>query len=126
MTNTNKKRKPMPESTITPTQIRHFIGDTEVASIPEMVARMSGNSAQKRRGDIVYNVLHSQRHTMLPKPEVYGTSYFYPIEPLREAVLKVKDSLANKSVEKNEDVQKLLSKISSNPELTKVLLGLLD
>lgn len=123
MTTTRTKR--MPESTITPTQIRHFIGDTEVASIPEMIARMGGSSTQKRRSDLLYNVVHARRHDLLPKPEIYGTSYLYPVEPLREAVQKVKDSLENRS-EKNEEVQKLLSKIKSNPELTKVLLDLLD
>jgi hypothetical protein len=123
---TTTKTKRMPDSTITPREIRHFIGDTEVASIPEMIARLSSSPKPSRRTDLVYNVLHAQRDTLLPKPEVYGTSYFYPIEPLREAILKVKDSLASKTVEKNADVQKLLSKIQSNPELTKVLLGLLD
>jgi hypothetical protein len=125
-TKTKSIRKPLPSSTITPQDIRHFVGDMEVATIPEMIARMGGTTKASVRGDYVYNTLHAGRTTLLPKPEVYGTAYLYPVEPLREAILKVQESLASKKIEKNSDVKQLLAKIQSNPELVKVLLGLLD
>lgn len=123
---TKTKRNPLPSSTITPSQIRHFVGDAEVASIPEMIARVNGGAKGSVRGDYIYNVLHASRNVLLPKPEIYGTAYLYPVEPLREAVLKIQESLASKTVQKSPDVQRLLNKIQGNPELAKVLLGLLD
>jgi hypothetical protein len=115
----------MPASTITAKNIRHFVGEVEVASVPEMVARLITEDSAIRP-DTIYNIIHAQRTTLLPKPEIYGTSYLYPAEALGKVVLEIQSSLASKAIEKNSDVQKLLSKIKSNPELTKVLLGLLD
>jgi hypothetical protein len=124
-TKTSSARKPMPASTITAKNIRHFVGEVEVASVPEMVARLITEDSAIRP-DTIYNIIHAQRTTLLPKPEIYGTSYLYPAEALGKVVLEIQSSLASKAIEKNSDVQKLLSKIKSNPELTKVLLGLLD
>lgn len=127
MTNKKSTKKGVGKTaTITPQDIRHFVGDTEVATIPEMIARMGGKTTASVRGEYVYNTLHTQRNTLLPKPEVYGTAYLYPVEQLKEAILKVQATLAGKAVRKDADVERLLSKIEGKPELAKILLGLLD
>lgn len=121
---TPKQYKRLPQSTISPADIRHIIGGVEVASIPEMLARLGIEVGKKTSGP-VYNLVHAQRETLLPAPIVYGTTYFYPADVLAEAVATVQQNAGTKK-EQNVKMTRLMERLKSNPELAEMLLGLLD
>jgi hypothetical protein len=118
-----KEYKRLPQSTVSPADIRHIIGGVEVASIPEMLARL-GIEVGKTSGPI-YNLVHAQRGALLPDPIVYGTTYFYPADVLAEVVSKVQQNAGTKK-EQNVKMTRLMERLKSNPELAEMLLGLLD
>lgn len=119
-----KNKKVFQKPTITASEIRHLIGDTEVASIPEILFRL-GISADGGHSGYVYNTIHAQRDSLLPKPVVYGTAYLYPVDVLTEVVKNVQASAGTKK-EQSVKMKRLLEKIKTNPELAEMLLGLLD
>jgi hypothetical protein len=119
-----KTKKAYPKPTITANDIRHFVGDQEVASLPEMLARLSIEVDRKTSG-YIYNTIHAQRETLLPTPSIYGTAYLYPVEELEAIVRKAHDTIGTKR-QNNDKVKRLVEKLKTNPELAEVLLGLLD
>lgn len=128
---TKSTKRVMPTPTITANDIRHFINGKEYASVPEVIVRLGLGKNLKDAGSL-YNLVQANKATLLPKPEVYGYVYLYPVAELEQAVQKVQESLGKKresalqKQEQNTDIQRLTNKIKSNPELAKVLLGLLD
>ena len=119
-----KTKKAYPKPTITANDIRHFVGDQEVASLPEMLARLSIEVDRKTSG-YIYNIIHAQREKLLPTPVIYGTAYLYPVKELEEAVRRVQESVGVKK-QNSDKVKRLVEKLKTNPELAEVLLGLLD
>lgn len=120
---TEKRTKRLPQSTISPADIRHIIGGVEVASIPEALARL-GIEVGKVSGPI-YNLVHGQRKELLPAPIVYGTAYYYPADVLAEAITKVQQNAGAKK-EQSAKVSRLVERLKNDPELAEMLLGLLD
>jgi len=120
---TEKQNKRLPKSTISPADIRHIIGGVEVASIPEMLARL-GIEVGKTSGPI-YNLVHAQRGALLPDPIVYGTAYYYPADVLAEVIATVQQNAGTKK-EQSVKMTRLMERLKSNPELAEMLLGLLD
>lgn len=121
---TTKEPRTM-KPTITANDIRHYIGDSEVASVPEMLTRLGITNLGAAHSGYVYNTINAQKHTLLPKPEIYGTAYLYPVGELERVVLQVQANAGNKK-EQTDKMKRLLGKIKSNPELAEMLLGLLD
>lgn len=119
-----KTKKVYPKPTITANEIRHFVGNQEVASLPEMLARLSIEVDRTTSG-YLYNTIHAQRETLLPTPVIYGTAYLYPVEELEAIVRKAHDSIGAKK-QNSDKVKRLIEKLKTNPELAEVLLGLLD
>lgn len=120
---TEKKTKRLPQSTVSPSEVRHIIGGVEVASIPEALARL-GIEVGKTSGTI-YNLVHGQRRELLPTPIVYGTAYYYPADVLAEVITKVQQNAGAKK-EQTAKVSRLVERLKSDPELAEMLLGLLD
>ena len=119
-----KAKKAYPKPTITANEIRHFVGDQEVASLPEMLARLSIEVDRTTSG-YIYNTIHAQRETLLPTPVIYGTAYLYPVNELEAIVRNAYETIGNKK-KNNDKVKRLVEKLKTNPELAEVLLGLLD
>lgn len=124
MADSQKTKKVYPKPTITANEIRHFVGDQEVASLPEMLARL-GIEVNRKTSGTTYNTIHAQRDVLLPKPIVYGTAYYYPADELESIVSKIHESLTSKRAN-SDKVKRLLEKLNASPELAEVLLGLLD
>ena len=118
----SETKKVYKKPTITANQIRHFVGDVEVASVPETITRLG---LEPKIASTVYNTIHSQRDRLMPDSWVYGSTYFYPAETVAKVVSEVHESIDSKK-EQSDTVKRLLSKIRNNPEVAQVLLGLLD
>lgn len=121
---TQKTKKFYPKPTITANEIRHIVGDQEVASLPEMLARLNIEVDRATSG-YIYNIIHAQRDKLLPKPIVYGTAYLYPVQELEAVVREIHEKASSKK-QNSDKVKRLVDKLKSNPELAEVLLGLLD
>ena len=119
-----KPKKVYPKPTITANEIRHFVGDQEVASLPEMLARLNIETDRTTSG-YLYNTIHAQRETLLPKPVIYGTAYLYPVKEIEAVILSVHAKINSKR-QNTDKVKRLVEKLKTNPELAEVLLGLLD
>lgn len=119
-----KPKKSYPKATITANEIRHIVGDQEVASLPEMLARL-GIETDRTTSGYVYNIIHAQRDKLLPTPIIYGTAYLYPVKEL-EAVVRSVNEKAHSKKQNSDKVKRLVEKLKTNPELAEVLLGLLD
>ncbi len=124
MANSQKTKKVLAKPTITAKDIRHFIGDQEVASLPEMLARLNIEQDRAHSG-YTYNIIHAQRDKLLPKPVVYGTAYYYPVEETEKIILELHSKISAKR-QNTDKVKRLMEKLKSDPELAEVLLGLLD
>jgi hypothetical protein len=122
---TAKEKRGSMKPTITAKEIRHYIGDSEIASVPEMLTRMGIYTEGNSHSGYVYNTINAQKHTLLPAPVIYGASYYYPVDALEKVVREVQANAGTKK-EQTDKMKRLLGKIKSNPELAEMLLGLLD
>lgn len=122
---TAKEKRGSMKPTITANEIRHYIGDSEVASVPEMLTRLGLSAEATTHSGYVYNTINARKDSLLPKPEIYGTSYLYPVGELEKVVREVHASAGTRK-EQTDKMKRLLDKIKSKPELAEMLLGLLD
>jgi hypothetical protein len=119
-----KRQTTKSKSAITAKQIRHFVDGIEVASLPEMLARLNIEQDRTHSG-YTYNIIHAQRAKLLPTPVVYGTAFYYPADELEKIILELHEKLSAKR-QNTDKVRRLMDKLKSDPELAEVLLGLLD
>jgi hypothetical protein len=110
-------------------EIRHFIDGVEVASLPEACMRLgiptSRTDPEASYSNPTLNGIHARRDELLPKPYLYGSAYYYPVEELNKAINDYQ-ATAKIKVARTDKLGKLLAKLKENPELVEMLSSLVD